>query len=314
VTGLPLKSTRGDWGIVIEGDSPNGRLDRAADWQVVTPGYFEAIGIRVRAGRTFTPADTATTLPVIVINEAMADKFWHGQNPIGRRLTMGHNDRWLTIIGVVADVRHRGLDQPVRTEMFRPHAQFRFGDNGDAGGVPTLTWVLRTTADPAAAAGSARAAVRTVDPSLGISDVATMDQVLSDSTSDRQLDMLLFALLGGLAFSLAAVGIYGVVAYSVTQRTHEIGLRMAIGAQRTDVFRMVLGQGLRLAVAGVIIGAGIAAAGSRLIGGMLFETEPADPGTYVAVAGAVLGVAMLASYMPARRATRVDPIRALRSE
>jgi putative ABC transport system permease protein len=198
--------------------------------------------------------------------------------------------------------------------MFRPHAQFRFGDNGDAGGVPTLTWVLRTTADPAAGAGSARAAVRTVDPNLGISDVATMDQVLSDSTSDRQLDMLLFALLGGLAFSLAAVGIYGVVAYSVTQRTHEIGLRMAIGAQRTDVVRMVLGQGLRLAVAGVVIGAAMAGIGSRLIKGMLFEVEPADPGTYVAVAGAVLGVAMLASYLPARRATRVDPIRALRSE
>jgi putative ABC transport system permease protein len=314
VTGLPLKTTRGDWSIVIEGDPPNGRMDRAADWQVVTPGYFEAIGIRVRAGRTFTPADIATALPVIVINESMADKFWHGQNPIGRRLTMGRNDRWLTIIGVVADVRHRGLDQPARTEMFRPHAQFRFGDNPDAVGVPTMTWVLRTTADPVGGAGSARAAVRSVDPNLGISDVATMDQVLNDSTSDRQLDMLLFALLGGLAFSLAAVGIYGVVAYSVTQRTHEIGVRMALGAQRTDVVRMVIGQGLRLAVAGVVIGAAIAVIGSRLIQSMLFEVKPADPGIYVAVAGAVLAVAMLASYVPARRATRVDPIRALRSE
>jgi predicted permease len=313
VTGLPLKSTRGDWGIRIEGDTGTGRMGRAADWQVVTPGYFEALGTPLRAGRAFTDADRADTLPVVVINESMARKFWPGQLAIGRRLSMGGDSRWMTVIGIVTDVRHRGLDEPARTEMYRPHAQFRYGGS-DAPAVTAMTWVIRTSADPLAAIGSARAAIRATDPDLGLSEVATMEQVLSDSTSDRRLDMLLFAMLGGLALALAAVGVYGVVSYSVSERTHEIGVRMAIGARPSDVRRMVLAHGGRLGLAGVALGSALALAGARLIRGLLFDVSPTDPVTFSVVAGGLLAVALLASYVPARRATRVDPVVALRGE
>ena len=154
---------------------------------------------------------------------------------------MGRNDRWITIVGVVSDVHHRGLDAVPRPEMYRPHTQFRYGGTS-APAVSTMSWVIRTTGDPRAATSYARAAVQAVDPSLGISDVATMDQVLADSTSDRRLNLMLFALLGGLALALATVGVYGVVAYSVAQRTHEIGVRMAIGARPADVVSMVSGR------------------------------------------------------------------------
>jgi putative ABC transport system permease protein len=243
----------------------------------------------------------------------MAKKYWPGVSPIGRRMMMGGNGVWLTVVGVVADVHHRGLDVLPRPEMYRPHTQFRYGGK-DAPAVTALTWVMRTAAEPLAATGYARAAIAAVDPGLGISDVATMEQVMADSTSDRRLNMLLFALLGGLALALATVGIYGVVAYSVTQRSHEIGVRMAIGAKPGDVVRMVLGEGGRLAVAGVATGSVIAIAGARLIRGLLFEVSATDPLTFAGVAAGLLAVALLASYIPARRATRVDPMVALRGE
>ncbi|HMF95171.1 MAG TPA: FtsX-like permease family protein [Vicinamibacterales bacterium] len=197
--------------------------------------------------------------------------------------------------------------------MYRPHPQFRYG-GGDAPAVTTLTWVVRTTGDPRAATSYARAAIQGVDPNLGISDVATMEQVLADSTSDRRLNLMLFSLLGGLALALATVGVYGVVAYSVAQRTHEIGVRMAIGARPADVVRMIVEGGGRLALAGVIAGSLLAAAAARLIRGLLFDISAADPTTFVAAPLALLLIALLASYLPARRGTRVDPMIALRGE
>jgi putative ABC transport system permease protein len=312
VTGLPLASTRGDWGVRIEGLALAPNQSIAADWQVVTPGYFEAIGTRLRAGRTFTDADRFDALPVIVVNETMARTFWPGTSPVGRRLIMGGNNRWITVVGVVADVHHRGLDELPRPEMYRPHAQFRYGDPS-APAVTEMTWVIRTTGDPLSAAGSARAAIRAVDAKLGVSEVATLGQVVADSTSDRRLNMLLFVLLGGLALALAAVGTYGVVAYSVTQRTHEIGVRMAIGAQRGDVLQMVMHEGGRLAVAGVAIGVGLAFASARMLRGLLFGISATDPLTMAGVAASLLLVALAASYVPARRATRVDPMVAMRT-
>jgi len=312
VTGLPLASTRGDWGIRIEGRPSDPRDNLAADWQVVTPGYFEALGTPLRGGRTFTDADRADTLLVIVINETMAKKYWPGVDAIGRRMRMGRSE-WITVVGVVADIHHRGLDMQPRPEMYRPHTQFRYG-GPEAPAVSTMTWAVRTADDPRAATSYARAAIHAVDPKLGISDIATMDQVVADSTSDRRLNMLLFALLGSLALALATVGVYGVVAYSVSQRTHEIGVRMAIGAKPGDVVRMMVSEGGRLAVVGVVLGSVAALAGARLIRGLLFEVSATDPLTFAAVAAALLGVALLASYIPARRATRVDPMVALRGE
>jgi putative ABC transport system permease protein len=227
---------------------------------------------------------------------------------------MGDPTRWITVIGVVADTHHRGLDQLPRPEMYRPHTQFRYGSDPSARAVDSMTWVVRTEADPAAAIGHARAAVRAVDATLGVSEVATMERVLADSTSDRRLNMLLFALLGGLALALATVGVYGVVAYSVSQRTHEIGVRMAIGATPADVVRMVLSEGGRLAVIGVAVGSALALAGARAIRGLLFNVSATDPLTFLTVAAGLLTVALLASYIPARRATRVDPMIALRGE
>jgi putative ABC transport system permease protein len=313
VTGLPLASTRGDWGIRIEGRPTDNQLSIAADWQVVTPGYFEAIGTPLREGRALTDADTASSLPVIIVNETMAKKYWTGTSAVGRRMAMGGNGVWLTVVGVVADVHHRGLDMLPRPEMYRAHTQFRYGGS-DAPAVSTMSWVIRTSGDPLAATSYARAAVHAVDPSLGISDVTTMDQVLADSTSDRRLNMLLFALLGSLALALATVGVYGVVAYSVSQRTHEIGVRVAIGARPADVVRMVLSEGGRLAITGVAIGSVMAFAGARLIRGLLFEVSPTDPLTFAGVGIGLLAVALVASYIPARRATRVDPMIALRGE
>jgi putative ABC transport system permease protein len=314
VTGLPLASTRGDWSVVLEGDAVAGHIGRASDWQVITPGYFEALGTPLRAGRLFTGADRADTQQVILVNETMARTFWPGENPIGRRLTMGRNDRWITVVGIVGDIRHRGLDQLPRPEMYRPHAQFRYGVAATAPAVTTMTWVMRTTADPLAAISYARAAVKAVDASLGISDVATMDQVMADATSDRRLNMMLFLLLGGLALALATVGVYGVVAYAVSQRTHEIGVRMAIGAKPADVVRMILNEGGRLAVAGVAVGSIVALVGARLIRGLLFGVSATDPVTFASVAAGLLVVALFASYIPARRATRVDPMIAIRGE
>jgi len=243
----------------------------------------------------------------------MAKQFWPQENAIGRRLTMGSNDRWITVVGVVADVHHRGLDVLPRPEMYRPHTQFRYG-GPDAPAVPTMTWVVRTAANPRAAASYTRAAIHAVDAKLGISDVATMEEVLADATSDRRLNMLLFALLGGLALVLATVGVYGVVAYSVTQRTHEIGVRMALGAQRSDVLRLVLGQGAKMALAGVAVGLVAALALTRLMANLLFAVGATDPLTFGAVAVLLTGVSQAACYIPARRAMQIDPLVALRYE
>jgi len=313
VSGLPLASTRGDWGIAIEGRPIDPRRQPAADWQVVTPGYFAAMGIQITRGRAFADADTIDAPGVIVINETMARTFWPGEDPIGRRMRMGGGGP-LTVVGVVRDVHHLGLDRDARAEMYRPVDQFRFGSRPNAEGISSLTWAVRVEGDPTAATTFVRQAIQRVDPGLGLSDVATMERVVSDSTSDRRLGLALFALLGGLALTLAAIGVYGVVAYSVSRRTHEIGVRMAIGARPFDVRRMVLSEGFRMAGIGVAAGMALAAAGGRAIRGLLFQVSATDPLTFVSVAAVLLAVAAAASYVPARRATRVDPIIALRGE
>ena len=305
--GLPLASVRGDTGLRTAA-TPNVR--GSADWQVVTPGYFDALGTPLRSGRAFTDGDVHGTQPVAMVNETLARVYLSGHNPVGERIAVGVSGGWCTVVGVVADVHHRGLDAAPRPEVYQPHAQFRFGGPNGAG-LATLTWVVRGSGDPLSLAGSARAAVRSVDPNLGVSDVETMENVVSDSTSDRRLDALLSTLFGALALALTAVGVYGVVAYSVTERTREIGIRMAIGARAGDVLCMLMSHVAILALTGIAIGAAVAIAAGALTRSLVFQAD-SSTASIIALASAVVAVVSLAAaFVAARRATGVDPVTAL---
>jgi putative ABC transport system permease protein len=277
-----------------------------ADVRVVTNDYFKAMGIPLIRGRLFHEGDAADESSRVIINQTLAEKYWPGEDPIGKRVRISWNDtRDDEVIGVVADVRHAGLDTVPRAMTYWPHARFSY---------PGMAIVVRTSTSPSAIVNSVVAIVREQDPELAVSNVRTMQDVVSESVGERRLTMILLAVFAVAALVIAAVGIYGVIAYSVTQRTQEIGIRMALGAQRRDVLRMVVGQALLLALAGIALGSAGALLVTRLMAGLLFEVRPQDPMTLVAVA-AVLGiVAVAASYVPGRRATRVDPVVALRAE
>ena len=315
-SGLPLAIGSGDWSFDIEGRlRVNGRRPGAADWFAVTPGYFEALGIPLVRGRVPAAADTSGAAPVIVINETAARGIFPGQDPIGRRIrlsrTTGAEQPWRTIAGVVADVRQRGLDTPPRPEMYIPHAQFQHF----AAGVQarSMSVVIKTGTEPAALVSLVRAELRTLDPEVPAARVADMRQVLSASVADRRLNVLLFGGFGGLALALAAIGLYGVVAYNVTARTREMGVRLAIGATRASVRSMVLGQALRLVAFGIAVGVVAALLAGGALARLLYDVGPHDVTIFIAVPACLLLAGGLASYVPARRATQVDPVVALRS-
>jgi predicted permease len=307
----------GDWSFVVEGrySNPPTPADRiTADWQTLTPGYFETLRIPVLQGRAVEREDRADATPVVVINRTLARLAWPGQDPIGQRILLGGgkvDSVWRTVIGVVGDVRHRGLTATPRPEMYLPHAQFPMGS-----GTPerTLRVVLRANHDPSALAGPMRAALAELDPAVPLVDVQTMEQALGAWAAERRLTMILVAAFAALALTLGAVGVYGVMAHLVVQRTREIGIRIALGAVPREILALVIGQGAWLAVAGVTLGVGGALAASRLLGRLLFEVTPTDPATYAGTALTLLGVAALAALVPALRATRTDPVEALRSE
>jgi putative ABC transport system permease protein len=242
-----------------------------------------------------------------VINGAMARKFFPGEDPLGKRINLGDpaDTPWITVVGVVGDARTGGLDQEPYPQVYLPAAQFprRAG-----------TFVARAKGDPAALAPALRRELAAIDKDLPLYNVRTMEQVLSDSVSRRRFQMILIAAFAGVGLLLAAVGIYGVISYSVAQRRHEIGVRMALGARAADILRLVVGQGLVLTLLGV--GAGLAGALmlTRLLAGLLYGVSATDPLTFAGVALALLGVALLACLVPARRATKVDPMIALRYE
>jgi putative ABC transport system permease protein len=308
VTGLPLATVRGDTSLRIENQPA---VRGSADWQVVTPGYFEALKTPLRAGRLFTDADQSNTTAVAVVNNALVRTYFSGRSPVGRRIALGLDRGWCTIVGVVADVHHRGLDAPPRAEAYRPHAQFRFG-GAQGRAVTALTWALRSIGDPLALAASARTAVRAVDPDLGVSDVRTLQEVLNDSTSDRRLDAVLANLFGILAVVLTSVGVYGVVAYTVSRRTKEIGLRLAVGARTADVWRMLVVEIGRLAAVGISIGAAIAFTAGRLVRSLLFEAD-GDVWAVTTAAIVVGAVCVVTAVAAGRRATAIDPATALTS-
>ena len=309
---LPLSDEIGDWGLDVEGfeETPDNRAK--GDWQIASDGALEALGERLVRGRTFSATDSADAEPVALVNETLAARYFAGREPVGGRIRMGGNNApWLTVVGLVRDVRHNGMTGAVKEKFYVPHAQF-----ARAAGFPypTMYVVAKTSGDPLALAAPIRQAVAALDPNLPVANVRTMERVVADSISTPRFTGFLLGLFAAVALTLSAIGIYGVLTYIVSQRTHEIGIRMAIGASVGSVVRMVLRSGLALSVTGIAIGLLAAALVTRLMASLLYDVAPLDPATFVAVPVVLAGVALVASYVPAWRAARVDPLRALRTE
>ncbi|HET7840660.1 MAG TPA: ADOP family duplicated permease, partial [Terriglobia bacterium] len=279
-----------------------------ADWRTVTPGYFQAMGIKLIRGRFFTDNDNDQSAPVAIVDQSLANTYWPGEDAVGKRLHLGGGKStapWMTIVGVVAHVRYRTLEEMSRAEVYWPEAQLERS---------ALSLAVRTAGDPLALAPSVQKAVQSVDPEQPIYNVRSMETLLEGSLARRRLSLLLLAIFAGSALLLAAVGIYGSMSYWVSQRSHEMGIRMALGASRIDVLRLVLKQGLVLAGVGVIAGLIGSLVLTRFIASLLFAVKPTDPTTFVIVALALASVAVAASFIPAHRATRVAPMKALRYE
>lgn len=305
-TYLPLGGSENGWGFVIEGRPPLpvGTYNMT-HYRPVSPGYFETIGIPLLRGRSFTPADTAEAPWVVVINDSMAREYWPLENPIGQRLHFAGPT--CTVIGVVGNVLHEGLDSQAKAEMYVPVEQ---APNTESD--PTI--VVRTSLDAGAAADELRATVAARDPAIAVDRIETMQQLVSVSVAQPRFRTMILAAFSLLALVMASIGIYGVMNYLVIQQTREFGIRMSLGATATDVLRLVLGRAATLIVAGTCLGLVGSVLLVRLITKLLFGTSPLDPLTFVAVPILLAAVALLASYIPARRATRIDPIVALRCE
>ncbi len=308
---LPLTRTIGDWSITVEGrpelapENPNG------DWQVVTPGYFETMGIELLDGRFLTDADRADAVPVALVNETMAERYWPG-GAVGRRFHLGTLDQpWITIVGVTRDIRHNAVIEEPRAEMYIPHAQFpaqtRFAPR-------SMTVVSRTAGDPRAVVPDVRAAVRSLDPTLPITDVRTMDAIAANALAPQRFSALLLSLFAGLAMTLAAVGLYGVISFGVARRRAEIGIRVALGARPVNVIRLVMREGVALTAIGSTIGLACAWALSRVLESLVYEVSARDPVAFIVAPIVLVGTAVLATSIPARRATRVDPLESMRAE
>jgi putative ABC transport system permease protein len=314
VRALPLATTIGDYGIDVEGFEESPGREAKGEWQVVSDGAFEAMGARLVSGRWFTGADTTASAPVAVVNETMARTYWRdAASALGGRIRLGSIAArpWATVVGVAADERHNGVTAIVKEKFFIPHSQWPVVTNG-GDPIRSVFLVARTTGDPMSVANSVRDTIRQLDPSLPVASVRPMTDVVAAALAAPRLTGSLLGAFAIIALALAAVGIYGVLAYVVSQRTQEIGIRLAIGASRSQVLAMVLVQGLGLAAAGLAAGLAGAFALTRLMAGLLYEVQPNDPLTFVAVPAMLLLVALLASAVPARRAVGVSPTTALR--
>jgi putative ABC transport system permease protein len=312
---LPLGSQIGDFGLFVDGYVPPPGTGAKGDWQIVTDGYMEALGEQVVRGRGIASSDTSDGQLVGLINEEMARLYWAGRDPVGGRFRIGQRmDRpWITVVGVVKGVRHNGITSVVKEKFYIPHSQWA-KSLGNPNSIRSMTLVIKTEGEPSAWTTSVRDVIREMDPNLPVADVRTMEDVVGTALATPRFTSILLSIFAALALTLSAIGIYGVLSYLVSRRTREIGIRVAIGARRPDVIRMVLGSGLSLALIGIAGGIVLAFGITRLLRGLLHGVTPADPATFAVVAMLLTVVAVLASAVPAWRASRVDPVIALRSE
>jgi putative ABC transport system permease protein len=310
ISSVFLTDTPSSTNFSIEGRPvPIGAEDIEVPLDVVTTKYFKVMGIPLIEGREFDEHDVPASPLVAIINQTFARRFFPDEDPIGKRYVYGrpgpNNNSWITIVGVVGDMRRTGFDRPVRPETFLPLSQ-----NSDN----ALTIVARTTGDPANLAAALRSEVWAIDKEQSVYEIKTMRQILSEMLSQRRFNMLLLGIFAAVALTLAAVGIYGVMSYAVAERTHEIGLRMALGAQTSDVLNLIVRQGMVLAVTGLFVGLAASFALTRLMTSLLYGVSATDPVTFIAIPVVLTGVALGACLVPARRAIKVDPMVALRYE
>jgi putative ABC transport system permease protein len=287
--------------------APNPEQDPSAQRFGVTPGYLAAMRIPLVRGRDLAPTDIEGAPQVILVNQTTAERVWPGEDPIGKRVKLGGTDKpsW-TVVGVVGDVRHLRLDEPAAMQMYVPPAQW----GTDSG----LIITVRTLGPPLELGPAVEKVVRSVDSSQPISHATALDELVARSVAGRRLSLAMLAAFAGLALLLSAIGIYGVTSYAVAQRTRELGIRLALGARPGQLLRSLLRQGLVLALCGIAVGVVAALALTRFLGGLLYDVSPTDPVTFAGVALLLAAVATAASYIPARRVTRVDPTEALRNE
>jgi putative ABC transport system permease protein len=297
-------------GFAIEGRPPL-TPDRwpGANYRSVSPDYFRAMSIPLLQGRPFTERDKDSAPLVMIVNQALAEHDFAGENPVGKRINFGgpadQPIQWFEIVGVVANVRSLELREEPAPELYFSSLQDAFAG---------MSLVVRSNVDPAAVSSGIRQAVNEVDKSVPVSNVETMDHIVTQSVTQPRFNLFLLGLFSVIALLLSAAGIYGVTAYMVTQRTHELGIRLALGAQVGDVLRMILGQGMAVIVVGVALGLAASFALTRLLKSLLFGVTEHDPVTFVVITLTLMLTALLACYIPARRATKVDPLEALRTE
>ena len=311
ITFLPLSFNGMNFSFSVEGKAAPGDMKLPfALYRVVSPDYFNAMQIPLQRGRFFDSHDSLDSQPVLLINRRLAEQFWPGDDPIGKRLKIGPLDApgpWLTVVGVVGDVRQTGLYEQ-KLEFYVPYAQERRSF------MTPRDLVVRTKGDSTSVAAAVRQAVWAVDKDQPVYNVRTMDQVFAAAISQERFQSLMLGLFAALALLLACVGLYGVISYAVVQRTHEIGVRVALGAQPVDVLKLVIRQGMGLTLVGLLVGVAVGVAVTRVLSDMLYGVSARDPLTFAGMPLLLLLVAFLACYIPARRATRIDPLQALRCE
>jgi len=309
VSGLPPVYSSSHSDTLIEGYVPTegGPLQNVEFYQSVSPGYFETLRIPLLEGRFFDSRDSAESPEVVIINQTMARTFWGNDSALGHRIRPSGTTNWCTVVGVIADVKNAGLERPTGTEIYLPFTQ-----NAGQGRSWRMSLVVRASGASSLIVGAVRRELAEIDPALPLANIRTMQELLSAAQSRPRFLTLLLTLFAGVALILAAVGIYGVIAYSVAQRTKEFGLRMALGAQPGDVLGIVLGRGMMLALFGIGIGLAGALVLTRFLASLLFGVTPTDPATFLVVSLFFGAVALLATYIPARRATKIHPMEALR--